>query len=63
MADGGEHGVGGVAFAAFEVAAAEVTFSLQVADHRFDGGPASQFAPDHPEHAALLAGDENPARV
>jgi hypothetical protein len=41
VADGGEHGVGGVAFAAFEIAATEVTFGLQVADHRFDGGPAS----------------------
>ena len=63
MADGGEHGVGGVAFAAFEIAAAEVTFGLQVADHRFDRGSASQLALDHTEDAALLAGDEDPARV
>jgi hypothetical protein len=43
--DGGENGVGSVAGAAFEasfeIAAAEVTFGLKVADHRLDGGASS----------------------
>jgi len=33
VADGGEDGVGGVAGATFKIAAAEVTFRLEVADH------------------------------
>ena len=40
MADGGEDDVGGVSGAAFEVAAAEVTFGLQVSDDGLDGGAA-----------------------
>ena len=40
MADGGEDDVGGVAGAAFEIAAAEVTFSLEVADHGLDSRSA-----------------------
>ena len=59
MADGGEHDVGGIAGAAFEVAAAEVTFSLEVSDDRLDGGAAAQLALDDTEDAALLAGDED----
>ena len=63
MADGAEHGVGGVAVAAFEVAAAEMPLALHVADHRFDGGSASEFALDGAEDAALLSGDEDAARI
>jgi hypothetical protein len=63
VADGGEDGVGGIAGAAFEIAAAEVTFRLEMADHRLDGRAASQFALDDAEHAALLSGDEDAARV
>jgi hypothetical protein len=38
VADGGEDDVGGVAGAAFEIAAAEVAFRLQVSDDGLDGG-------------------------
>ncbi len=51
--------VSSIAGAAFEVAAAEVSFSLQVSDDWFDGGAAAQFALDDTEDAALLAGDED----
>jgi hypothetical protein len=37
VADCGEGGVGGIAFTAFEIAAPEVTFALQVADISADG--------------------------
>jgi hypothetical protein len=37
VADRGEDGVGGIAVAAFEVAAAEVAFGLHVTDHGLDG--------------------------
>jgi len=40
VADGREDDVGGIAGAAFEVAAAEVTFGLQVSDDGLDGGAA-----------------------
>ena len=59
MSDSGEDDVGGVSCAAFEVAATEVTFWLQMSDDRLDGGAASQLAFDDAEDAALLAGDEN----
>ena len=59
MADGGEDDVGGVSGAAFEVAAAKVTFGLEVSDDGLDGGAAAQLALDDTEDAALLAGDEN----
>ena len=51
------------ASAAFEIAAAEMAFGFQVADHGLDGGSASQFALDGAEHAALLARDEDAARI
>ena len=63
MADGGEDDVGGVSGAAFEVAAAEVTFGLQVSDDGLDGGAAAQFTLDDTEDAALLAGDEDTTRI
>ena len=46
VADGGEDDVGSVACAAFEVAAAEVTFGLQVSDDGLDGGAAAQLTLD-----------------
>lgn len=63
MAGGGEDDVGGVAGAAFEIAAAEVTFGLQVAGDGLDGGAAPQFAPDDTEDAALLARHEDVAGI
>jgi hypothetical protein len=63
VADGGEDDVGGIASAALEIAAAEVSFGLQVADHGLDGGSASQLAFDHSEDAALLARDEDAAWI
>lgn len=63
MCDGGEDGIGGVSGAAFKIAAAEVTFSLEVADHRLDRGAPSQLAFDDAEDAALLSRDEDAARV
>jgi len=43
VSDGGEDGIGSVAGTAFEIAAAEMTFGFEVADHRLDGGASSQF--------------------
>jgi hypothetical protein len=63
VADGGEDDVGGVSGAAFEVAAAEVTFGLQVSDDGLDGGAAAQLALDGTEDTALLAGDEDAAGI
>jgi len=63
VTDGREDDVGRIAGAAFEVAAAEVTIGLQVSDDGFDGGAAAQLALDDTEDAALLAGDEDTARV
>ena len=63
MTDGGKDGVGGVAGRSLEIAAAEVTFSLHVADHRLDGGAAPQLALDGAEDAALLPRDEDAMRV
>ena len=60
VADGGEDDVGGIAGAALEIAAAEVTFGLQVA---LGGGSASQLALDGAEDAAFLAADEDPAWI
>ena len=48
-----------MACAAFEVAAAEMAFGLQVSDDGLDGGAAAQLALDDTEDAALLAGDED----
>ena len=48
ISDGGEC-IGGVAGTTFEIAAAEVTFGLEVADHGLDGGSAPQLmAPNTP---------------
>lgn len=63
VTDDREDGVGGVPSAAFQIAAAEVTLSLEVADHGLDGGVASQFALDGAKYAALLSRDEDAARV
>src|SRR5262249_13989373 len=53
----------GVAGTALEVAAAEVAVGFHVSDHSLDGGSAPQFALDEAEDAALLAGDEDAARI
>ena len=63
MPDCGEDGVGGITFLALEVAAAEVAIGLHVSDHGFDSGAAFELALDDAEDAALLAGDEDAARV
>lgn len=63
MADGGENGVGGVAFSSLEVAPAEMALGLHMSDHRLDGRAAAQLALDGAEHAMLLAGDEDAVRV
>ena len=60
VADGGEDSVGGVAGAALEMAAAEITLGLQVTI-TVDGGAAAQLTLDDTEDTALLAGDEDPA--
>jgi hypothetical protein len=51
VASGGEDGVGGVAVAAVEMAAAEVTVGLHVTDHGSDGAAASELALDGTEDA------------
>ncbi len=48
-------GVGGIARAAFEIAAAEVALGFHVADHGLDGGSTSQFALDGAEDASVLS--------
>lgn len=58
-----EDGVGGIACAAFEIAAAEMAFGLEVADHRFDRGSRPQCAFNCAEHAAFLSGDEYAAWI
>ena len=63
VADGGEDGIGGISGSAFEMAAAEVSFGLHVADHGFDGGSAAEFAFDDAEDAAFLSRDEDAPRV
>ena len=63
MAHSGEDDVGGVSWAAFEVAAPEVAFGLQVSDDGLDGGAAAQLALDDTEDAALLAGNEDAAGI
>ena len=63
MSDRGEDCVGGVALAAFEIAAAEMAVGLHVSDHGFDGGAAFELALDGTVNATLLAGDEDPAWV
>jgi hypothetical protein len=63
VSDSGEDGVSGVSGAAFEIAAAEVAFSLEVSDHGLDGGASLQLAFDDAEDAALLSRVEDAARV
>ena len=58
MADS-ENDVGSIALAAFEVTAAEMTVGLRVSNRGLDGGSAAEFAFDHTEDPALLAGDED----
>jgi hypothetical protein len=55
VADCSEDDVGSGGGAAFEMAAAEMTIGLHVADHGFDGGAAPELALDHAEDAALLS--------
>jgi hypothetical protein len=54
VADGGEHSVGRVAFAAEQKVAAHPMVALEVADHRLDRGSSLQLSPDLPRHTALL---------
>ena len=63
MAEGAEHGIGGIAGAAFEIAASEMALGLHVADHGLDGGSPFELSLDGAEHAAFLSGDEDAARV
>src|SRR5437867_10090710 len=58
--DGAEDDVGGIAGAAFEVTAAEVTFCFHMSNHRLDRGASSELAFDAAEHAALRAGPRRP---
>jgi hypothetical protein len=51
------------ALAAFEIAAAEMAVRLHVSEHGLDGGAATQLVFDEAEDAALLAGDEDAARI
>jgi hypothetical protein len=54
VADGGEDDVGGIADAAFEITAAEMTFGLEVSDDGLDGRATAQLALDDTEDAALF---------
>jgi hypothetical protein len=63
VADGGENGVGGIALAPFEIAAAEMAIRLHVSDHSLDSGAATQLSFDETKDATLLAGDEDAVRI
>ena len=63
MSGGGENSVGGIAVAAHEIAASEVTLCLHVTDDGLDGGAPAQFPFDRTEDAALLARNEDTVRV
>ena len=60
MSSGGEDGVGGVALRMGEEVSAHSALGLQMADDRFDGGAAAQFAFDLLGDASPLARDEDP---
>ena len=55
MADGAEDGVGGIASAAFEIAAAEMALGLHVADDGLDCRSSFELAFDRAEDAAFLS--------
>jgi hypothetical protein len=63
VSDGAEDGIDGVSGTTFEIAAAEVTFSFEVADHGLDGRTSSQLAFDGAEDAALLSREEDAAWI
>ncbi len=45
-AGGGEHGIGAIAVAAFELVAAHAVLGLEMTDHRLDRGAALRLAAD-----------------
>src|SRR5215217_4578331 len=55
VTNGAEDDVGGVAGAAFEIAAAEMAVCFHVPNDRLDRGAAPEFTFDAAEHAALLS--------
>ena len=63
LTDGGEDDVCGVALAALEEAASEVSVGLHVTDDGLDGRAAPELALDDAEYAAFLAGDEDAAWI
>ena len=56
VADGGEHGIDGVAGAVSEVIASHAVFGLKMSDHGLDGGASLELAFDLRCDATLLAG-------
>ena len=56
VADGGEHGVDGVAGAVSEVIASHAVLGLEVSDHGLDRSTALELAFDLRCNATLLAG-------
>lgn len=57
VADGGEHGVVGVAFREGQIVAAHTAVLIRVADDGFNGGPPAQRELDALGETALVAGD------
>ena len=55
VADGAEDGIGGIAGAALEIAAAEMALCFHVPDDSFDGGATPELTFDAAEDAALLS--------
>jgi hypothetical protein len=53
VADGGEHGVDGVAGAVSEMIAAHAVLGLEMSDHRLDGGTSPELAFDLGRDATL----------
>ncbi len=62
-ADGGEHGVDGVAGAVSEIITAHAVLGLEMADHWLDGGPSPELAFDLRRDAALLTCGKDPELI
>src|SRR4029079_4119517 len=63
VANCAQNRVGRIAFAALEIAAAEVAVGFHMSDDCFDRGATSQLALDHTEDTAALARDKNAAWI
>jgi hypothetical protein len=63
VADGGKHGVVGIAVLEPEIVAFHAVLGLEMADDRLDGGSAAHGALDRRRDTSLLTRDEDPELV